>query len=159
MSGQWGQGVQITGDVGPAFAEILTPEAVAFLAKLARTFTARRDELLQFRADRQVRIDAGEMPNFLPETAFVRNGDWTVAPIPPDLQDRRVEITGPTDRKMIINALNSGAQTFMADFEDSTSPTWDNLLEGQQNLIDAVRGTISYFDEHPIGQLNAKLFE
>ncbi|MEO8610682.1 MAG: malate synthase A [Chloroflexota bacterium] len=144
MSEQWGQGVAITGDITPEFETILTPEAVAFLAKLARTFTARRDELLRFRADRQVRIDAGEMPNFLPGTALIRSGDWKVAPIPDDLQDRRVEITGPTDRKMIINALNSGAKVFMADLEDSNAPTWFNVVDGQINLRDAVRRTITF---------------
>ncbi|MBZ0286969.1 MAG: malate synthase A, partial [Anaerolineae bacterium] len=138
------EGVQITGAVTPEFQTILTPEAVQFLAKLARTFTARRDELLQLRADRQIRIDAGEMPSFLPETALIRSGEWKVAPIPPDLQDRRVEITGPTDRKMIINALNSGAKVFMADLEDSNAPTWFNVVDGQINLRDAVRRTITF---------------
>jgi len=137
-------GVQISGEITPAFAEILTPEAVGFVAKLARTFTVRRDELLQRRADRQVRIDAGEMPDFLAETAYIRNGDWKVAPIPADLLDRRVEITGPTDRKMIINALNSGAKVFMADLEDSNAPTWFNVVDGQINLRDAVRRTITF---------------
>jgi malate synthase len=144
LSTQLIEGVQITGEITPAFAEILTPEAVAFLAKLARTFTARRDDLLRRRADRQVRIDAGELPDFLKETIHIRNGDWKVAPIPPDLQDRRTEITGPTDRKMVINALNSGAKVFMADLEDANSPTWFNMVDGQINLRDAVRRTITY---------------
>ena len=125
-------------------AEILTPEASAFLERLARRFEPRRQELLALRAARQRRIDAGELPDFLPETAEIRKADWTVAAIPHDLLDRRVEITGPVDRKMIINALNSGANVFMADFEDSNSPTWQNNLEGQFNLRDAIGGTISF---------------
>ena len=125
-------------------AQILTPEATQFLTLLARQFEPRRQELLARRRDRQQRIDAGEMPDFLPETAHIREAEWTVAPIPKDLLDRRVEITGPVDRKMVINALNSGASTFMADFEDSNSPTWSNNLEGQANLRDAVAGTISF---------------
>jgi len=124
--------------------QILTPEASYFLTKLAREFEARRQELLARRAARQQQIDAGQLPDFLPETARIRQAEWTVAPIPHDLLDRRVEITGPVDRKMIINALNSGASVFMADFEDSNSPTWQNNLEGQFNLRDAVEGTISY---------------
>ncbi|HLO08996.1 MAG TPA: malate synthase A [Terriglobales bacterium] len=124
--------------------QILTPEASAFLTKLAREFEARRQQLLARRRARQQQIDTGQFPDFLPETAHIRQADWTVAPIPHDLLDRRVEITGPVDRKMIINALNSGADVFMADFEDSNSPTWQNNLEGQFNLRDAVEGTISY---------------
>ena len=123
---------------------ILTAEAVRFLTKLARTFEPRRQELLRARRERQREIDEGRMPDFLPETAFIRQAEWKVAPVPPALLDRRVEITGPVDRKMIINALNSGANVFMADFEDSNSPTWQNIIEGQLNLCDAVRGTISY---------------
>ena len=124
--------------------QMLTPEAARFLTKLAREFESRRHELLQQRQTRQREIDAGKMPHFLAETADVRGSDWTVAPIPRDLLDRRVEITGPVDRKMIINALNSGASVFMADFEDSNSPTWTNNLEGQANLREAVAGTISF---------------
>ena len=124
--------------------EILTPEASNFLTKLSREFEARRQELLARRKVRQGQIDAGQLPDFLPETAHIREGEWRVASIPHDLLDRRVEITGPVDRKMIINALNSGASVFMADFEDSNSPTWQNNLEGQFNLRDAVEGTISY---------------
>jgi malate synthase len=124
--------------------KILTPEASSFLTKLARKFEARRQELLGRRRARQQQIDAGQLPDFLPETAHVRDAEWTVAHIPHDLLDRRVEITGPVDRKMIINALNSGANVFMADFEDSNSPTWQNNLEGQFNLRDAIEGTISY---------------
>ena len=125
-------------------SSILTPEARAFLLKLAARFEPRRQELLERRRRVQEEIDHGKFPDFLPETAAIREGDWKVAPIPRDLLDRRVEITGPVDRKMIINALNSGASVFMADFEDSNSPTWSNNIEGQQNLRDAIRGTISY---------------
>ncbi len=137
-------GVQITAPITLEYAEILTPEALAFVAMLARTFTARRDALLRRRAQRQAEIDAGKLPDFLPETAHIRESRWRVAPCPPDLQDRRVEITGPTDRKMVINALNSGAKVFMADFEDANSPTWSNLIEGHINLRDAIRRTIEY---------------
>ena len=129
------------------YAEILTPEAVAFVVGLQRTFNEQRKELLAARVARQKRLDAGERPDFLKETKGIREGEWTVAPLPADLLDRRVEITGPVDRKMIINALNSGAKVFMADFEDSTTPTWDNVIEGQLNLRDAVRRTITFEDE------------
>jgi malate synthase len=123
---------------------ILNAEARAFLLKLAARFEPRRQELLARRRTVQQEIDHGKFPDFLPETAGIRQSDWKVAPIPKDLRDRRVEITGPVDRKMIINALNSGASVFMADFEDSNSPTWSNNIEGQQNLCDAIRGTIEY---------------
>src|ERR1700756_823288 len=122
---------------------ILTPHASRFLTRLAREFEPRRRELLERRRTRQMEIDAGALPGFLPETAHIRKSEWTVASIPRDLLDRRVEITGPVDRKMIINALNSGASTFMADFEDANSPTWANTIQGQANLLDAVHGTIS----------------
>ncbi|HMA39276.1 MAG TPA: malate synthase A [Gemmatimonadales bacterium] len=125
-------------------ARVLTPAALAFVARLARVFEDRRRELLAARTARQRRILDGERPDFLPDTRDIRERDWTVAPIPADLMDRRVEITGPVDRKMIINALNSGARVYMADFEDSHSPTWAATLEGQANLMDAVRRTISY---------------
>src|SRR5947207_11235927 len=124
--------------------QVLTPDAQAFLTKLAREFEGRRQELLARRRVRQQEIDSGQLPGFLPETASIRKQDWTVAPIPHDLLDRRVEITGPVDRKMIINALNSGANVYMADFEDSNSPTWQNNLEGQLNLRDAVEGAINF---------------
>src|SRR5215831_3058695 len=130
--------------IDKAETEVLTPEARQFLNRLAREFEPRRQELLALRRLRQREIDAGHFPDFLTETAQIRQSDWGVAPIPHDLQDRRVEITGPVERKMIINALNSGANVFMADFEDSNSPTWQNSLEGQANLRDAVQGTISY---------------
>ncbi|MGO9405517.1 MAG: malate synthase A [Terriglobales bacterium] len=128
----------------PAESGILTSEARAFLLKLAARFEPRRQELLARRRIVQQEIDHGKFPDFLPETAGIRQSEWKVAPIPKDLLDRRVEITGPVDRKMIINALNSGANVFMADFEDSNSPTWSNNIEGQQNLQDAIRGTIRY---------------
>ena len=137
-------GVEVRGEATPDSARVLTPEAMAFVASLAREFEDERRALLEARAARQREILAGRMPSFLPETEPVRRGDWRVAPPPADLQDRRVEITGPTDRKMIINALNSGAQVFMADFEDANAPTWANMVQGQANLFDAVRRTIRY---------------
>jgi malate synthase len=124
--------------------QILTPEAIRFVTELSRFAEDRRQQLLEKRRTRQQAIDAGHLPGFLQETSEIRKSEWKVAAIPADLQDRRVEITGPVDRKMVINALNSGANVFMADFEDSNSPTWDNNIEGQINLIDAVRRTISY---------------
>jgi len=140
----YGPGVEITGRITPEFAQILTPEAVAFAVKLQRTFGAKRDELMQLRDQRQAAFDAGKLPDFLPETAAVREGDWTCAPVGKDIEDRRVEITGPVDRKMIINALNSGAQVFMADFEDANTPRWDNNIDGHINLRDAIRRRIDY---------------
>src|ERR1700704_5611983 len=124
--------------------QVLTADAQAFLTKLARAFEGRRQELLPRPRVGQPQIDSGQLPGFLPETASIRKQDWRVAPIPHDLRDRRVEITGPVDRKMIINALNSGANVFMADFEDANSPTWDNNLQGQINLRDAVNGVITF---------------
>jgi malate synthase len=126
--------------------EVLTPEALAFLADLHRRFNDRRLELLALREERQARFDRGAKPDFLAETAKIRDGDWTVAPLPADLLDRRVEITGPVDRKMIINALNSGAKVFMADFEDASSPTFANMVEGQANLKDRWAGKIGFTD-------------
>jgi malate synthase len=140
----FGDGMVITGPMTPGYEQILTPEAVAFVGKLNRAFNSRRLALLERRAERQRDFDAGKLPDFLPETAGVRDGDWRIAPIPDDLQDRRVEITGPVDRKMVINALNSGAKVFMADFEDANTPTWANLIEGQINLRDAIRRVISF---------------
>ncbi len=136
--------LQITAPVSAAYAEILTPEALHFVASLATKFEARRQELLARRQERQGEIDAGHFPDFLTETTDIRLSEWTVAPIPRDLTDRRVEITGPVDRKMVINALNSGANVFMADFEDANSPTWSNNVEGQINLRDANRRTIEF---------------
>ena len=126
------------------FDRVLTADALEFVARLARTFEPARRELLSRREARQRELDDGRLPDFLPETAAIRQGEWKVAPIPPDLVDRRVEITGPVDRKMIINALNSGARVFMADFEDANCPTWDNTVQGQLNLIDAVRREITW---------------
>lgn len=137
-------GVRIVDGNSPAFSKILTPAAVQFVADLIRAFGGRRDELLQRRVEIQIKLDGGWRPDFLPETASIRNGNWKIAPVPKDLQDRRVEITGPVDRKMVINALNSGAKAFMADFEDSNAPTWSNIINGQINVYDAVRRTISY---------------
>jgi malate synthase len=137
-------GLEIRGPVPEAYAQVLTPQACAFLAGLFGAFEPRRQELLARRAARQAELDSGILPDFLPSTKSIREGSWRVAPAPADLLDRRTEITGPVDRKMVINALNSGAKVFMADFEDATSPTWDNLLEGQANLRDAVRRTISF---------------
>ena len=136
--------VRFTRPIDAAYAEILTPEAVAFLAELARRFEPRRRELLAKRGERWAELQRGVLPDFLPSTREIRESKWTVAPIPAPLLDRRVEITGPVDRKMIINALNSGASMFMADFEDSNCPTWDNNLQGQVNIRDAVRGTIGF---------------
>jgi malate synthase len=136
--------LRITATVSAAYAEILTPEAVRFVASLAAKFEGRREELLARRQERQGEIDAGHFPDFLTETTDIRLSEWTVAPIPHDLTDRRVEITGPVDRKMVINALNSGANVFMADFEDANSPTWSNNVEGQINLRDANRRTIEF---------------
>ncbi len=132
--------------VGPELidAQIVSPAAQEFLQALHRKFNDRRVALLERRAVRQQEIDEGKLPDFLEETRQIRESDWTVAPIPADLKDRRTEITGPTDRKMVINALNSGAMMFMADFEDANAPTLDNLIEGQRNLSDAIRRTISF---------------
>src|SRR5919109_3112893 len=139
-------GVVIRGAMKSGYEKVLTPEAIDFAVELEREFGAERRRLLARRAEVQRRLDAGWKPDFLPETKAIREGDWRVAPIPRDLQDRRVEITGPTDRKMVINALNCGANVFMADFEDANTPTWTNLIEGQANLIDAVRRAIDYRD-------------
>ncbi len=146
MENETSEPVSLTRPVPPAAAGVLTPAALAFVAKLVRAFRPRIETLLQARQNRQAALDAGDELRFLPETREVRESDWTVAPIPEDLRDRRVEITGPTDRKMIINALSSGANVFMADLEDSTSPNWENVAVGQRNLYDAVRRTISYDD-------------
>jgi malate synthase len=143
----FGKGVEVLAPVTGRYEEVLTAEAVAFVVGLQRAFNARRKELLAARVVRQARLDAGERPDFLKETRGVRESEWTVAPLPKDLLDRRVEITGPVERKMIINALNSGAKVFMADFEDSTTPTWENVIEGQVNLQDAVRRTITFEDK------------
>jgi malate synthase len=134
----------VTAAVTPETATILSPRALEFVAKLERAFGERRRELLQRRVERQAQLDAGQLPDFLPETAEVRAGDWQIAAVPEVLQKRWVEITGPTDRKMVINALNSGADVFMADFEDANSPTWENMVEGQINLKDAINRRIDF---------------
>jgi malate synthase len=139
-------GVTILGALGPRYAEILTKDALAFVAELHRNFNTKRRDLLARRTDMQHRFDGGALPDFLPETRSVREANWKVAPIPKDLLDRRVEITGPVDRKMVINALNCGANVFMADFEDACSPYWSNLIEGQINLKDRWDGKLSFVD-------------
>jgi malate synthase len=156
-------GVEILAPVSDSYAEILTPDAVSFIADLQRTFNGRRKERLDARHERQKRIDAGEKPDFLSATREVREAEWTVSPLPGDILDRRVEITGPVDRKMIINALNSGAKVFMADFEDSNTPLWTNLLDGHINLRDAIRRTITFSDpatkkDYKLNQQTAVLF-
>jgi len=146
----------VLGKITPDFAGILTPDALEFVAKLHRRFEQRRQSLLAARAARQKEFDAGKLPDFLPETRKIREGDWRVAPQPKDMLDRRVEITGPTDRKMVINALNCGASTFMADFEDANCPTWHNMIDGQVNLRDAVRRSISLEQNGKQYKLNPK---
>jgi malate synthase len=136
-------GMEIKADIKPDYDQILTPAALALVAKLSRQFEPRRRQLLAARAERAERLDAGERPDFLAATAQIRAGDWKIAPIPQALQCRRVEITGPVERKMVINALNSGADSYMTDFEDSNTPNWDNQISGQINVRDAVRRTIS----------------
>src|SRR5258708_30801704 len=138
------KGVQLMGPATAPQTEILSAEALEFFGELQREFNPRRVQLLKERKLRQEAIDRGEMPGFLPETKSIRDGEWRVLPVPEDLQNRRVEITGPVDRKMVINALNSGANCYMADFEDAHSPTWKATLDGQINLRDAVRGAIDY---------------
>ncbi|WP_314441754.1 malate synthase A [Massilia timonae] len=150
-------GMQITGEIKPGYENILVPEALELVARLARAFAPRRQELLAARAERARRLDAGERPDFLSETAQIRDGDWRIAPIPPALACRRVEITGPVERKMVINALNSGADSYMTDFEDSNTPNWDNQIQGQVNLFDAVRKTISLEQNGKSYQLKDKV--
>ncbi|MGA2254693.1 MAG: malate synthase A [Thermoguttaceae bacterium] len=147
--------LEIRAPVAEQYSEILSTDALRFVERLVREFGQQREELLRSRVKRQREFDVGQRPDFLPETEHIRRADWTAAPIPGDLLDRRVEITGPTDRKMIINALNSGASVYMADFEDANSPTWQNLVDGQLNLFDAVRGTIHFSSpEGKVYQLN-----
>ncbi len=138
------QNIEVRGPAKGRFAEILTPAALDFLTSLHREFNATRESRLEKRAERQAHLDQGALPDFLPETRAVRDGAWKVAPVPKDLQVRKVEITGPTDRKMVINALNSGASVYMADFEDANTPTWENLISGQLNLIDAIERRIEF---------------
>ncbi|HEY0370566.1 MAG TPA: malate synthase A [Thermoanaerobaculia bacterium] len=148
--------IEVKGEVRPEWDAVLSDEALGFVAMLHKEFNERRLELLAARQERKKRLDAGELPDFLPDTREIRESEWTVAPIPHDLRDRRVEITGPVDRKMIINALNSGANVFMADFEDANSPTWDNCIQGQFNLIDAVTRTITFASGEKQYKLNDK---
>ena len=138
---------RVKGSLHPRFEEILTPEALAFVAKLDGAHSGRRAELLAARRERGKRISAGEPVDFLTSTAEIRSGDWFVAPPAPGLEDRRAEITGPPTRKMSINALNSGAKVWMADFEDATSPSWTNVIDGQINLYDAIRGNLEFTSE------------
>jgi malate synthase len=138
------RGIEVLGPQVPGTERVLTPDALAFVARLVRRFGAERQQLLSARADRQRRFDDGELPGFLPATAAVREADWIVAPAPADLDDRRVEITGPAEAKMMINALNSGARVFMADLEDAMSPPWGNVVAAQVSLMDAVRRTLEY---------------
>ncbi len=156
MSNAHPTGVQISAQITPAFAEILTPDALSLVATLHRAFEPRRTELLARRAARQKEFDAGKLPDFLPDTQSIRDAEWQIATQPADMRDRRVEITGPTDRKMVINALNCGASTFMADFEDANCPTWFNMIDGQLNLRDAVRRTISLEQNGKQYKLNDK---
>ncbi|MCS0632141.1 malate synthase A [Telluria mixta] len=150
-------GMEIRAEIKPGYEQILTPEALALVAKLSREFEPRRQQLLAARVERAKRLDAGERPDFLPETAHIRNGDWKIAPIPKALECRRVEITGPVERKMVINALNSGADSYMTDFEDSNTPNWDNQITGQINMRDAVRKTISLEQNGKQYKLNDKV--
>ena len=144
MNTTLGPGTEVTGAIKPGYEQILTPAALAFVARLQRAFGGRRSALLAARAARQAEFDRGKRPDFLPGTRVVRESDWTCAPYPADIADRRVEITGPVDRKMIINALNSGADVYMADFEDANTPKWDNNIQGHINLRDAIRRRIDY---------------
>nr|WP_255404624.1 malate synthase A [Thermoactinomyces sp. DSM 45892] len=142
------EGVRILGGCSETEYQILTPNAISFLVELAKCFTQRRNELIYNRVDRQKRMDQGELPDFLSETRNIRESNWTIAPLPEDLLDRRVEITGPaSDRKMVINALNSGAKVFMADLEDSNSPSWENCIQGQIHLRNAIRRQIDFVNE------------
>ncbi|WP_316150025.1 malate synthase A [Cupriavidus sp. BIC8F] len=150
-------GMKITGEILPAYEDILTPEALALVDKLHRAFEPRRQELLAARVARAKRLDAGEIPDFLPETKSIREGDWKVAPIPQALECRRVEITGPVEAKMVINAFNSGADSYMTDFEDSNTPNWHNQLQGQVNLKAAVRRTLTLESKGKQYKLNDKI--
>ena len=151
------QGMEIKAEILPAYEDILTPEALALVAKLHRAFQPRRQELLAARVERAKRLDAGERPDFLAETKAIREGDWKVAPIPPALHCRRVEITGPVDAKMVINAFNSGADSYMTDFEDSNSPSWHNQIQGQVNLKAAIRRTLTLEQNGKTYKLNDKI--
>jgi malate synthase len=150
-------GMEITGAIKPGYEHILTLDALTLVTKLTRAFEPRRQQLLATRTARAQRLDAGERPDFLPDTAHIRAGEWKIAPIPPALECRRVEITGPVERKMVINAFNSGADSYMTDFEDSNSPVWDNQINGQINLHDAIRNTISLEQNGKTYTLNDKV--
>src|SRR5207248_11053592 len=139
--------IEVNAPLHARFDEVLTDDALAFVAALHERFDERRRELLARRAERRAQLAAGGTLDFLPESRDVREGDWQVAPVPPPLQDRRVEITGPTERKMVVGALNSGARGFMADFEDANSPTWHNMIQGQINLTDAIERAIDFTSE------------
>lgn len=143
-------GLRVIGEMPPEYSEILSADALLFLEKLFSRFSKERENLLEKRKERQKEIDGGKIPDFLPETKHIRNSDWTISSVPEEIHDRRVEITGPVDRKMIINALNSGAKVFLADFEDANSPTWENVIQGQINLRDAINRTIQF--ESPEGK-------
>ncbi|MFL6664258.1 MAG: malate synthase A, partial [Rhizobacter sp.] len=143
MSIQLPAGMQINAPILPGFETILTPPALELVAKLQRAFEPRRKQLLAARAERARRLDAGERPDFLAETRAIREGDWKIAPLPKSLECRRVEITGPVEAKMVINAFNSGADSYMTDFEDSNAPKWDNQIQGQINLCKAIRRTLT----------------
>ena len=150
-------GVEIAAPIRPGFGQILTPEALEFVALLHRRFQPRRRELLAARVERAKRLDAGERPDFLPETRSIREGDWTIAPIPPALHCRRVEITGPVEAKMVINAFNSGADSYMTDFEDANSPSWENQVQGQVNLRAAIRRELTHESGGKQYRLNEKI--
>ena len=157
------EGVTISGALKPGYGRILTSGALEFVASLARRFEPQRRELIEARAERQAKLDGGALPDFLPETRKIRDNDWKITGITDDLLDRRVEITGPTTRKMIINALNSGAKVFMADCEDALSPTWANVVEGQINMKDYWQGQIDFTEEetgkhYAVGENPAVLF-
>jgi malate synthase len=157
MSLQLPQGMQINAPLLPGFDSVLTPDALALVAKLHRAFEPRRRELLAARVERAKRLDAGERPDFLADTAHIRAGDWKIAPLPNALECRRVEITGPVDAKMVINAFNSGADSYMTDFEDSNSPSWSNLIQGQINLGRAIRRTLTLEQGGKTYRLNEKI--
>ncbi len=156
MSEKFPGGIEVHGSLPQAYRQIISADALAFFGTLHRAFEPRREELLALRAVRQKAFDAGALPDFLPETKAIRDAEWSIAAQPADMLDRRVEITGPTDRKMVINALNCGASTFMADFEDANCPTWDNMIDGQLNIRDAVRRSITLEQNGKHYKLNDK---
>src|SRR5471030_2366542 len=151
------EGMEITGEIKPGYEQVLTPAALALVARLTRAFEPRRQQLLAARSERARRLDAGERPDFLAETAHIRAGDWKIAPIPPALACRRVEITGPVDAKMVINAFNSGADSYMTDFEDSNAPKWENQIQGQVNLAAAIRRTLTLEQNGKSYKLNDRI--